>query len=370
MIAHFNISSKIWHAIGNDASKSTISKEEIGYLDFQILNWHRQLPDHLRYDRSSPSSTLTSTTTTPGQHRLQIILYLRTNAMRILLHRHVLHSSASIINNRPQAATVVDVAKDTIRLLTLVNQTSDLYRTSQVLFNAFLTSALAVLFLAVSHAPHAFADLVREEFHLALDLVRGFSRDSWVGRRLWKTIRVLKDVGPKLGLVTKARTPSSSTVHLGIGVNDTGVGGTPSGTTTPAFDPQGGFQRHVVPHDHRDASHSAAAVAMTTLAGHSVDETALFGGPSSSSWAMGGGVNGAGLAASGPSPDGMVHDLTDLFEAVGGYGHVLGFPMNGGGLGDGVMGGVGGGVGGGSPGLQMSGFGNEDELSRIMRDLF
>lgn len=163
-----------------------------------------------------------------------------------------------------------DVAKDTIRVLTHINQTSDLYRTQQVLFNAFLTSALAVLFLAVAHTPALFASEVREEFYMALDLVRGFSKGSWIGKRLWKTIRVLKEVGPKLGLAPKADDQDQS--------------------QSQQLDPN-----------------RSAAVAMAGLAGHNVDEMALLQNHGQS-WA-------AGTAASG-SPDHMANDLTSLFEVA------------------------------------------------------
>jgi len=87
---------------------------------------------------------------------------------------------------------------------------------------------------------------------------------------------VLKELGPKLGL--PIRDPSN--------------GATPH--------PQQGAK------DDLDPSRSAA-VAMAGLAGHNVDENALYGG-NGHQWAM----------PSGFSPEGMVHDLTSLFEAAGG----------------------------------------------------
>ena len=192
--------------------------------------------------------------------------------MRIHIYRQVLHSATAIMQHREQAQTVVDVAKDTIRVLTHINQTSDFYRTQQVLFNAFLTTALAVLFLAVAHTPALFAASVREEFYMALDLVRGFSKGSWIGKRLWKTIRVLKEVGPKLGLASKDRADPQTKNEL-------------------------------------DPSRSAA-VAMAGLAGHNVDEMALYqGNADMHRWSS---------AGSSSSPDALANDLTSLFEAAGG----------------------------------------------------
>lgn len=342
MIAHFAIASKVWFAMGTDPSKQNMSREDVGYLDYQIVHWHRSLPDHLRYEPSSSGHRIHRGNLTPGQHRLQLILYLRTNAMRVLIYRPVLHSVTSIMNNREQAQTVVDVAKDTIRMLTLINQTTKIYRTSQVLFNAFLTSSLAALFLAVSHAPAVFAGQVREEFYLALDLIRGFSRGSWVSRRLWKTIRVLKEVGPKLGLVVKRKNSAPSPL---------------GGPEQPSS-----HHHHLPrpPHLQEDPSHSAA-VAMAGLAGHNVDEAALFG--AATPWQM---SSGSSL-----SPDGMVSDLTSLFEAAGGYGANAGYNRLSGVNGNASNPGYGLASDGGTPSMDMvGGFGNEDELSKIMRDLF
>ncbi|KAG9985903.1 hypothetical protein KCU78_g20657, partial [Aureobasidium melanogenum] len=82
---------------------------------------------------------------------------------------------------------------------------------------------------------------------------------------------------------------------------------------------------------------------MAGLAGHKVDEGAFLNP---------GGWNNMGSVSSS-SPDGMVQDLTNLFEAAGGYTN-----------------GFGGGFGAGVHQMNESGFGGEDELSRILRDLF
>lgn len=217
--------------------------------------------------------------------------------MRILIYRPVLHTATSIAENLESAKTVVKVAKDTIRTLTYVNQTSDIYKAQQTMFNYFLISALAVLFLAVAHAPADFSGECRDEFYLALDLVRSFSSDSYVAKRLWRTIKMLKEVGPRLGL--NIRNEASD-------------------------------------------AHSSAAVAMAGLAGHQVDEMAIFSN----------GQNG-----NIDTPHGMASDLSNLFDAAGN------FPImqNGYALSSAEL----------TNGEFASAFGQEnDELARIMRELF
>ncbi|KAI4214508.1 MAG: hypothetical protein LQ351_002925 [Letrouitia transgressa] len=267
MIAYSRIASKVWRSItAPEGAGSEIKKDTMSYLDYEILQWQNSVPESLRFyptadisDRGSPNR---------AQRRLQVILYLRMNQMRILIYRPVLHSVTSIMENRRYAQIVVEVAKDTVRVLTRLNNTTDIYRTQQVCFNHFLVSALAALFLAVSHAPVEFNQVVRDEFYMALDLVSGFSAQTYVSQRLWKTIKGLKEVGPRLGLVS--RQPMTDFV-----------------------DP-----------------HSSAAVAMAGLAGHRVDEMTAFPVATSAT----------ALSRSPISGQQMSYELTNLFEAAGGAG--------------------------------------------------
>ena len=327
MVSYGKISSKAWRSI--TASESTdFNKDEIGYLDYQIQQWHIAIPDSLRFDPSDnspgpggPSRSL---------RRLRIILYLRGNAMRSIIYRPALHSATSIMENRAHAQTAVDIAKDTVRVLTRLDQTSDIYRKQQVCFNYFLIVALAVLFLAVAHAPVEFNHQVRDEFYMALDLVKGFSSKSYVSKRLWKTIRGLKEIGPKLGLVSRQVLADSE-------------------------DP-----------------HSSAAVTMAGLAGHAVDHLALY----QHAQGRGPGQGQAQEQQHSPLENGPLdgqqisYELTNLFEAAGGFGNMLasdgqGVPM------DGINGFSGRNVEIAHSVEGLSGmFGNDDEFSRVMRDLF
>jgi hypothetical protein len=249
-----------------------------------------------------------------GLRRLRFLLYIRGNHLRILIYRPVLHSATSIAENMPYAQRVVDIAKDTIRLLTSLNQTSDIYRSQQILFNYFLVAALAVLFLAVSHAPIQFNSQVRDEFYLALDLIKDFSTRSYVSKRLWKMIRGLRQIGEKLGLF-------------------------PRGILTEASD-----------------TRSTVAVAMASLAGHPLETlTAIRMHP---------------LGELGNSPTNglqITNELTNLFEAVGGHGGGFHHPSTSAGINGSLI-----------PAEQLSSageglattLGNEGEFARIFRDLF
>lgn len=337
MISYSAIGSKVWKSVASTPDSASpsdlkISKEDISFLDFQVLNWHRTIPEPLKFQH--PDSMHASPAASPPPrvlHRLQILLYLRANQMRILIYRPVLHTATTILSHLDFAHTVVKVAKDTVRILTYINRTSDIYRCQQTMFNYFLVSGLAVLFLAVAHAPAEFSVTCRDEFYNALDLVRGLSAQSHVSKRLWRTVRTLKEVGPRLGLVSHEQ----------------------------------------LQHDNEQSS---AAVAMAGLAGHTVDEMALYG------------TNNAGPRAPPPpphseantnantqhhspldTPHGMALDLTTLFEAAGGTFSLNGFENL-----SALPNGEHAGYGGGSASANgLPAFGNEnDELARIMKDLF
>ena len=315
MVAYGRISSRVWRSVtATESLGPDVRKDEIGFLDCQIQQWQMNIPESLRFSAAD---------NTPGREaprrairRLRILLYLRVAQLRIMIYRPVLHSATSIMENRAHAQTVVEVAKDTVRVLTRLNQTSDIYRTQQICFNYFLISALAVLFLAVAHAPVEFSRQVRDEFYMALDLVKGFSTKSYVSKRLWKTIKGLKEIGPQLGVVTQPLLPDNN-------------------------DP-----------------HSSAAVAMAGLAGHSVDELALF--PQQQ------GPRPTSLGSSPRNGQQMSYELTNLFEAAG--------ACNGTAVGSGSHGvdGIDAYIGAqrAVPDNAAGIFGNEEDFARIMRDLF
>jgi Fungal specific transcription factor domain len=316
-----HIASKVWYYNVSHETGSEARHDDIGFLDYQILQWYKQIPESLQFNRGNIEGE--SQVSDRGQRRLRLVLYLRANQARISIYRPTLNSATSILGTFRDARTAVDVAKDTISVLTKINQDTDIYRTQQVCYNYFLVQSLAVIFLAVAHAPAEFAQDTRDEFYAALDIVKGFSTKSYISKKLWQTIRGLREVGEKIGLL--ARNIQSVSVHNGE-VGD---------------------------------AHSNAAVAMAGLAGHPIDELAIYNG-------------GMRNQASdlGKSPlDGqqLTSELTNLFELAGGYSNIMGSSAN-----REVLNGFMSADNEGQPAAEgMSNvFGNEQEFSRIMGELF
>ncbi|KKA19809.1 C6 transcription factor [Rasamsonia emersonii CBS 393.64] len=221
MIGYSRIAEKVWKFIASSSSSNEIKKDEMAYLDWQVLQWAKSIPDSLKLVK--PQSTQSSTTDYPnrGIRRLQCLLYLRANLMRMLIYRPVLHTGAQMARNPVEATTAVEIAKDTIQFITQLNKTSDIYQLQQVAFNWFLVSAVAVLFLAVAHAPAQFNSQCKDEFYMALELVKGFSMKSYISQRLWKSIKSLRKLAPQIGLQKSRRTATD----CGNDTNDRTVDG-------------------------------------------------------------------------------------------------------------------------------------------------
>lgn len=167
---------------------------------------------------------------TRSENRIRLLFYFNVNQLQFFIFRQELLNSRAMNEDLPNARFAVEAAKDNIRLLQKVSQMADFYSTQQAPYNHFLVSALAVLFLAVCHAPYQFKNACRDEFVVALELIQGFSFDSHVGKRLWRRVQHLKEISLSLGLLpnktqtdgtqnstlnsTDATLPSSSFVSM------------------------------------------------------------------------------------------------------------------------------------------------------------
>lgn len=190
MVSYGRLCSKVWEALPPfELPSQFIPKDTVAFLDFQTHNWLNSIPSELQLRH--PRLGLAPRNQPRVLHRLRVLLYLRGNHMRTLVHRHHLLSTSSIKADMQGARLVLDIAQDTIEVLVHLNETSDIYARQQNAFNYFLLSALAAILLGVCHAPDVFAEPCRESFLKAVQLVKSFSREGHASRRLWKTIRGL-----------------------------------------------------------------------------------------------------------------------------------------------------------------------------------
>ncbi|KAF9875938.1 fungal specific transcription factor domain-containing protein [Colletotrichum karsti] len=201
MVTYSRLGAKVWRQVAHfgPVLARELRHEDMERLDQEILQWYETVPEEVKLRNWDKEKKVTST---PSYNllRLRVWTYLRFNQIRTWLYTPILHSATSIMSHMAQAQRVVDLAKDTIRYLNHLNNTTNLYRKIQVFYHQFLTSAISVLFLASVHAPVKFSPICREEFYMALELVKDLSAKSWVSQRLWRTISSLKEVAPSIGL--------------------------------------------------------------------------------------------------------------------------------------------------------------------------
>ncbi|ROW01361.1 hypothetical protein VMCG_05845 [Cytospora schulzeri] len=250
MITFSKLGAKIWRLVDyfDSVLIRELKPEDFENLDREILEWYETIPEDIKISGLHHQLPLPSTPTY-NVERLQIWTRLRLNQIRIWLYTPVLHSASSIDKNAKLAQRAVDLSKETIRYLTILNTHTDVYRRIQVFYHHFLTSAIAVLFLASTHAPLRFSAQCREEFHMSLELIKDMSAKSWVSQRLWRTVKSLEAYAPRLGLLQDddprqresvaltmagmakgraSRPPSAITIHRHSSVSSGGHQPTPS----------------------------------------------------------------------------------------------------------------------------------------------
>ncbi|CAJ2505779.1 Uu.00g131730.m01.CDS01 [Anthostomella pinea] len=221
MINYSKLSARVWRLVRNfDPDAVTeLQARDLEDLDQRIKQWYTELPDEARLElpdwEAVPRYLTPQVNSSQNEYdvqRLQIWTYLRLNQIRTWLYTPILHTHSSIMENMRHADSAVKLAKNTIRYLTHLNNATNIYRKLQVFYHQFLSSAITVLFLASCHAPVNFSSSCRDEFYMALELVKDMSSKSWVSKRLWTTIKSLREVAPRLGLAEDPHSTAALTM--------------------------------------------------------------------------------------------------------------------------------------------------------------
>lgn len=176
--------------------------DEVDYQDYKLLQWQNELPTALKLDMKELNDSQQPLVRTMTEARifLATVLHARAHQLRSLIYRPVLYSPARIYENRKHAQIAVDVAKESVQFLKLVDHRTTFVRDEPLFFRDFLISALAGILLAVSNAPSDFSSQLNDEFFSILHLLRTLSSKSPDMARVWNTIKILETVAPRLGL--------------------------------------------------------------------------------------------------------------------------------------------------------------------------
>jgi hypothetical protein len=220
MTGYVQLGEKAWNSVTDRHGRVTgvCSKDTHEFLEYQLQQWQNSLPENLR-PPPHRAPDIDGKEENRSTRCMRILLHLRANQMLILCLRPLLFSQAGFTANKDRVSRVCEVARDSVRVLSRLDATSDIYRKQQVIFNHFLASTLVVFSLILAHEPRQrqkradgsdngdstmslFAS-AREEIYLALELVRSYSTFSSSSRRLWKTFGTLKELLSRLGLLKR-----------------------------------------------------------------------------------------------------------------------------------------------------------------------
>ncbi|KAI1174679.1 fungal-specific transcription factor domain-containing protein [Nemania sp. FL0916] len=243
MTTYSKLSGRVWRFVRHCDSGATMDGpvDNLEELDQLIKKWYNELPKDVQLvlsDWEELPQYLSPPVNSQKEYdiqRLQIWTWLRYNQIRMWLFTPILHTHGSIMDNLRHAEVAVKLAKNTIRYLAHLNNTTNVYRKMQIFYHQFLSSAITILFVASCHAPVNFSSSCRDEFYVALELLKDMSAKSWVSKRLWGTIKSLRDVAPRLGL---AEDPHSSAALTMAGLaSGHGPTGPPPATSSPFAHP-------------------------------------------------------------------------------------------------------------------------------------
>lgn len=196
MISYCRVGSNIWDlVVGWGSTARAVAADNCAYLDFQIKQWQDSIPHEFRLKNDNEGWALS----TRGEWLAvsQTLFHMRANQLGILVYKQNLVNTETIQNNLDGAKTAVDRARDTIQTLDKFSRVSALYSHRPEPFNRFLFSALATLFLAVSHAPNVFTQLCRSDFYKALETLKRSPTRGKYSRRLQKVLKNLKRINIK-----------------------------------------------------------------------------------------------------------------------------------------------------------------------------
>ena len=161
-------------------------------LDFQVIQWQKNLPRRLQFrgvhDKFDPSQE------NRGEYRLRLMLYLRTNQMRIVIHRKSAMSAGVGSFDTSTTNILAEISQDSIRVLIGLARDTDIYHAQHRTFNHFLETALTSLLLLMCYAESEYSSQYLPDALAAMDLVQQLSLYSPITRALEQKLQGVQEI--------------------------------------------------------------------------------------------------------------------------------------------------------------------------------
>lgn len=210
MIPFAKLSGKAWQ-MGNDfmTKEPDTVREEIDYLDYQVQQWQKQIPASLSYHHGGSTGVPAYRPTDGNANRdsmrqfyLSVVLFARAKQLRNVIYRPLLQSASRIRGDPAHTSTALNIARDSIRALSEIDEATDLLSTHAAFFKHFIVSSLGNLLLILVHSDDATStehwNDIRETFHVASVLMRKLSARSGSVLRAWDRLKGLEDLQTKI----------------------------------------------------------------------------------------------------------------------------------------------------------------------------
>ncbi|KAK7403528.1 hypothetical protein QQX98_010706 [Neonectria punicea] len=193
MVAYSNIASEVRRSI-LDASLSlpATSASTRDFLNFRVVQWKHNLPRKLQFggvdDKFDPAKD------NRGEYKLRLLLHLRANQMRTVIHRKSAVQSEPGSFDPSSLNDMTEIAQDTIRILIGLARETDIYHAQHRTFNHFLETALSSLLLIICSAGDEQRVSCLQDVVEAMNLVKQLSAQSPITRRLGDKLQGIRDV--------------------------------------------------------------------------------------------------------------------------------------------------------------------------------
>ncbi|KAH7131111.1 hypothetical protein EDB81DRAFT_888403 [Dactylonectria macrodidyma] len=216
MVAYGSIASEVRKSIlNNSLSLPATSASVRDLLNFRVVRWHKNLPSSLHF--SGVNDKFDMVKENRGEYKLRLMLYLRANQMRTVIHRKSTVQTEPGSFDPSSINDMVEIAQDTIRVLVGLARTTDIYHAQHRTFNHFLETALSSLLLIMCCAGADKSVSCLQDVVSAMELVRQLSVQSPISRRLGDKLHGIQGIIDNIQ--TQARgLPRSSNRSAGSGI--------------------------------------------------------------------------------------------------------------------------------------------------------
>ncbi|OBT53965.1 hypothetical protein VE04_05796 [Pseudogymnoascus sp. 24MN13] len=192
LIKYIRLATRIVTGLPKFGSNSSfIDQSACASLDIEINQWALDTSTEFSRCETRPLGP----SRTSQKIRLQeVFIAVCRNQLKIALYKCNLFSPENIARNPNFAYSAVSYAVDTLQVFSRLERTTSIYELQAAHYNFFVLSALAVVYLAVRHAPLQFSS-ASQMFFTGIQILKAHSTSE----RLCERIQALNNAMTKLG---------------------------------------------------------------------------------------------------------------------------------------------------------------------------